>query len=286
MNDITTYTDYRLLLKDFYEEAKSRNPLFSYQVFSQHANIPSRGFLINVVAGRRRLSPSHVAGVAKAMKLSKSQFEYFENLVAYANARTMAEKQRYFERMNAVKVTGNNVAQTHVVRKEQYQYYSQWYHGVVRSIIGLAGFSGDYEQLAQRVHPSITPAQAKRSVALLERLGFIAADESGEYRIIDATITTPPEVVSLAIHNLHLQTLDIARKALNDLPRERRNFTGMNLGISASTYKQVCRELEQFRIRLLELAHDDANDHEEQAVYHLNLQLFSVSQPLNTRNRT
>jgi uncharacterized protein (TIGR02147 family) len=284
MNDITTYTDYHLLLKDYYEAAKVRNPLFSYQVFSRLAGIPSRGFLINVVAGRRRLPQSHAAGVARALKLSKSQFEYFENLVHYTNARSMSEKQRYFERMTSIKVTGKDAAHPHVVLKEQFQFYSQWYHGVVRSIIGLCGFRGDYERLAQQVYPPITPAQAKRSVALLEKLGFIAPDGSGDYRIADRTITTAPEVASMAIHNVHQQTLDIARKALSDLPRERRNFTGMNLGISRTAYQQVCRELEQFRNRLLELARDDANSHEEQAVYHLNFQLFSVSQPLTARS--
>jgi uncharacterized protein (TIGR02147 family) len=77
VNDISTYTDYRLLLKDYYEDCKAKNPWFSYQCFSQKAGISSRGLLCNVVSGKRRLSPSHVAGVAAAMRLNKSQFAYF-----------------------------------------------------------------------------------------------------------------------------------------------------------------------------------------------------------------
>lgn len=286
MKDISTYTDYRLLLRDYYDCAKLHNPRFSYTVFSQRAGISSRGFLYNVVSGKRRLSLSHVTGVAKAMKLSKSQSEYFEHLVAYTNAKSFAEKQRHFERMHSVKINGNDGVQPHLVRKEQYRYYSQWYHAIVRSLIGLSGFDGDYEELARRLSPPITAAQAKKSVELLERLGFISKNNDGSYRLDNKSITSAPEVINLAIHNYHLKSSEMARKALNDLPRNRRNFTGLTLGISASAYKQVCKELEFFRTRLLELAGNDDRSEEEQCVYQLNLQLFSVSQTIPPRSDT
>jgi uncharacterized protein (TIGR02147 family) len=283
MIEITAYTDYRLLLKDYYTAIKIKNSWFSYQIFSQKAGIPSRGFLYNVVTGRRRLSPSHVAGVATAMKLNKSQFEYFENLVAFNNARSISDKQRFFERMSSVKVLAKDDSQPQLVRKEQYQYYSQWYHTVVRSLIGLYGFQGDYDKLAQLVYPPIKPTQAKKSVALLESLGFIVCDDERNYRLVDKTIASAPEVISLAIHNYHVQTSEVARRALNELPRERRNFTGVTLGISSSAYEKVCREIEAFRTHLLDLAKNDENDNEEQGVYQLNLQLFSVSKSPNER---
>ncbi|MBN1309726.1 MAG: TIGR02147 family protein [Chitinispirillaceae bacterium] len=285
MNDISTYTDYRLLLRDFYDGSKKKNAYFSYRVFSQRAGISSKGLLYNVVTGRRRLSPSHVAGVAGAMKLNKSEFAYFEHLVAFNNARSIEEKKRYFERMNSIKVTADDPSHPHLVRKEQYRFYSQWYHAVVRSLIDLYGFYGDYEKLAQMVYPAITAAQAKRSVALLENLGFIVKKADGGYAVVDKTITTAPEVISLAIHNYHLQTSDIARKALNELPREHRNFTGVTLGISETAFALVCKEIELFRERLLALAGSDSNENDMQRVYQLNLQLFSVSHYPDARSR-
>ena len=82
MNDILTYTDYRLILRDYYAYCKAKYPWFSYECFCRKAGISSKGLLYNVVSGRRRLSPSHVDGVAAAMKLNESQIEYFKNLVA------------------------------------------------------------------------------------------------------------------------------------------------------------------------------------------------------------
>jgi uncharacterized protein (TIGR02147 family) len=101
MNDISTYTDYRKLLKDFYESRKAKNPWYSYQCFCRKAGISSKGLLCNVVSGRRRLSLSHIEGVAQAMGLNKSEFEFFENLVAYNDARNNNTKQRFLARCPA-----------------------------------------------------------------------------------------------------------------------------------------------------------------------------------------
>jgi uncharacterized protein (TIGR02147 family) len=145
------------------------------------------------------------------------------------------------------------------------------------------GFDGDFEKLAQTIHPAITAAQAKKSVDLLESLGFIRMEKDGTYQLIDKAITSAPEVISIAIHSYHQQMLDKARKALDELPRNRRNFTGVTLGISTSAFQQVCSEIEQFRARLLDLACNDDKPEEEQCVFHLNLQLFPVSQTIPPR---
>lgn len=277
MDPLTSYTDYRKLLGGFYESSKLKNPNFSYTRFAQIAGIANRGFLYNVIAGKKKLSPAYIAGIASAMKLSKSESEYFEHLVFYNNARTVGEKKKYSERMNAVKDSSDNTTQPQIVRKDQYSYYSQWFHTIVRSLIGLYGFSGDYEKLARTVNPPITVTQAKQSVALLEKLGFILKKEDGSFELAATNIGSSPEIISLAIHNYHLQSAEIARKVLTTLPRERRNFTAVTLGISSTAFSRVCKELDKFRKRLLKIAEEDDADGDPQGGYQLNLQLFSAS---------
>jgi uncharacterized protein (TIGR02147 family) len=43
----------------------------------------------------------------------------------------------------------------------QYEVFSHWRHLVIRSLIGMFGFSGDYESLAKQVQPKVTPDEAK-----------------------------------------------------------------------------------------------------------------------------
>jgi uncharacterized protein (TIGR02147 family) len=120
MPDICQYTDYRKFLQDYYAEAKSKNPGFSYQVFSDKAGIKSRGFLYNVVCGRRSLSKSHVFALSQAMRLNRYETEYFENLVAFNEAIALKERNHFYERLSTIKANGAQAWKPQIIRKEQF----------------------------------------------------------------------------------------------------------------------------------------------------------------------
>jgi uncharacterized protein (TIGR02147 family) len=283
MPDICRYTEYKKFLQDYYEEARSKNPGFSYRVFSQKAGIKSRGFLYNVLHGRRGLSKSNIFGLAQAMRLNKYESDYFENLVAFNDAATLKERNHFYERLSAIKLSGDSAWKPQIIRSEQFEYYSKLHYSIVRSLIDLHGFDGDYDMLARSIRPRITPGQARKAVELLERLGFIKKQKNGGYVVTGKSITTEPEVESLAVLNLHKQAGEFALKALDELSKEQRNVSGVTLGISKQVYSRVCDEIEAFRIRLLQIAEaDEAAD----SVYQLNFQFFPVTTPPIRRKKS
>jgi uncharacterized protein (TIGR02147 family) len=273
MPNISEYTDHRKFLNDYYEETKARNRNFSYQVFSEKAGIKSKGFLHNVIRGSRDLSKSNVFGLIQAMRLNKKESEYFENLVAFNLAGSLDERKHYYERLCTI---GNQKAswKVHTVRREQYEFYSKWYHSIIRSLIDLHGFHGDYERLARSVSPRIRPLQAKKSVELLLRLGLVKKERDGSFRVADKCIATPGEVLNLAVANFHNEMGTRALEALNALPLDKRNFSAMTLGISEETYREICEDIYSLRRKILEKAESDKNAH---TVYQLNFQFFPVS---------
>jgi uncharacterized protein (TIGR02147 family) len=273
MPNIFDYTDHRKFLNDFYDEAKKRNPHFSYQVFSEKAGIKSKGFLFNVIRGSRDLSKSNVFGLIQAMKLNKKEAEYFENLTAFNLAKSLNERNHYYERLASVRSRGAS-RKAGIVRQDQFEFYSQWYHSVVRSLIDLHGFSGDYERLASRVYPRIRPLQAKKSVELLLRLGFIKKEKDGSFCIVEKSISTPKELLGLATANFHNDMGKLALESLNTLAPDKRNFSGMTLGISEETYKEICEDIYNLRRKILEKAESDTHAN---SVYQLNFQFFPVS---------
>lgn len=282
MPDIYNYTDYRKFLQDYYEEAKGRNPAFSYQVFSEKAGIRSRGFLYNVVHGRRTLSKSHIFAISQAMRLNRYESDYFENLVSFNQAATLKERNHFYERLSSIKANGSTAWKPQVVRNEQFEFYSKLHYSVVRSLIDMHGFKDDYEQLARSVRPRITPKQARKAVELLEKQGFIRKQNNGSFKVVDRSIATEPEVVSLAVLNFHKQAGELALKALEELPREQRNVSGVTLGISQDAYNRICEEIQAFRSRMLQIAEADDN---ADTVYQLNFQLFPVSTTNNQRKQ-
>lgn len=283
MPHIYDYTDYRKFLKDYYTEARGRNRAFSYQVFSEKAGIRSRGFLYNVVHGRRTLSNSHVFAVSQAMRLNRDESRYFENLVSLNQATTLKERNHFYERLCSIKAKGSSPWKPQIVRKEQFEFYSKLHYSVVRSLIDMHGFKGDYEQLARCVRPRITPKQARKAVELLKKQGFIKKQKNGSWKVVNRSIATEPEVVSLAVLNFHKEAGELALKALQELPGQQRNISGVTLGISNDTYGRICEEIRAFRSRMLQIAEADDN---ADRVYQLNFQLFPVSTTNNQRKQT
>ena len=66
----------------------------------------------------------------------------------------------------------------------------------------------------------------------------------------------------------------LAADAIDNVPKEERNISGVTIGISEKNIKKVNEELERCRNRLMELA---AEDEDSDRVYRANLHLFPVS---------
>lgn len=77
MPNISEYTDDRKLLRDYYGEAKARNPAYSHQLFSIKAGLKSKGFLYDALHGNRTISRSIIFSLSQAMRLNEYEMEYF-----------------------------------------------------------------------------------------------------------------------------------------------------------------------------------------------------------------
>ncbi len=274
MNDVFTYTDYRKLLADYYQERKKHNPTFSYQVFAAKAGFPNRGFLYNVITGVKNLSKSSAVKLSQAIKLASSEADYFENLVSLNQAKNLRERNYFFEKLSAIKSGKPGSARVRETRKEQHEFYSTWYLSAIRSLIDMHPFKDDYAWLAKNVYPPIKPKEAKKAVALLQKLGMIRKGGGDFYEVVDKTITAGKEIVQLGLLNFQRQTAELALKAIEEMPRDKRNVSGLTMGISRKTYETVCEEIRRFQSKLQVLAEQDK---EADNVYQLNFQFFPIS---------
>ncbi|MBN1577981.1 MAG: TIGR02147 family protein [Chitinispirillaceae bacterium] len=244
---IFDYLDYKKYLEDYYREKKDANPAFSYQALAQKAGFRNKGFIYNLINGKRSISRQNCVKVSRALGHSRTEAEYFENLLAFNHAAGLQKKNYFFERMSQIKKRGAGFTKAQLIRQDQYEFYLHWYHSAVRSLIDIHEFSDDYQWLARMVAPAITVRQARQSVELLEKLGMIAKGRNGVYRLIDKSITTGREVVGIALQNLHLNFTDLAKKAITEMPRETRYITGLTLGISRKAYDRICEETRRFQ---------------------------------------
>ena len=92
MKPIIEYNDYRLYMRDFYEERK-RTSYFTWREFASLAGFVSPTYLKLVCDGNTRLSKPGIAKVARAMGLEGFDYTYFGLLVKFGNAKSATEKE-------------------------------------------------------------------------------------------------------------------------------------------------------------------------------------------------
>ncbi len=274
MPDIFSYGDYRKFLADFYEERKTSRFAFSYQNFSQKAGFASKSFVFNVINGRKNLARGSIVRLCEAMELGRSEAAYFEALVCFNQARNFKERNFYYEKLNAIRPASAEARNARKLRSDQYEFYSKWYHVVIRSLIDLYPAIKDPVRLASMVRPSLKRMQVKKSLELLTRLGLIKVRKDGRYEIIGKILSTGNEVESLAVQQFHLACMDLAAKALKELPKDRRNISGLTLGISNKAYEKICTVIQSCQETILDIAEKDEGS---DTVYQLNFHFFPVS---------
>ncbi len=269
MASVFDYSDYRQFLKDYYEQHKALNPSFSYRYLSQKAGINSAPFYKFIFEGKRNLTKATILKTCVALKLNDREAEYFENLVFFNQAKTVAEKNHFFERL-VEKQRHRSAAK---VREDQFEYFSEWYHCVVRELVCMADFKDDYVKLAKSLHPVITPREAAKSVKLLLSLGFLKK-VNGRFCQSDPVLSTGYGLASHQVVNFQIEMLHKAIEAFDRCKQYERLTSATTLAVSQQTYEKMVEKLRTMRTELLEMARgDDCPD----SVYELTVNLFPLT---------
>ena len=274
MNSIYEYLDFRKYLKDYYDYHKKSDYEFSYRIWADRAGFKAKDFILRVIRGGSRLSDESTASLARSMNLSDIEALYFTDMVGYAQAKTFHDREQCYDRLYSRHVRFKQKSETRVMPHDCYEFYSEWYHAAIRSLISSYGFKGDYGWLAENVFPAISEVKARKSVALLEKLGLIKKDASGSYHITDKDLTTDDEVKKGALLRFYNTGMELMKKALEKLPMNKRNISGVTLGISEATYYNVVEKIKKFMQEIIHLAQEDQSP---DRVYQVNVHAFPMS---------
>lgn len=274
MKSIYEYLNYRLYLRHYYEDQKRSNPGFSYRIWADRADFKAKDFILRVIRGESRLSGESANTLAKAMNLSSAESRFFKEMVRYNQAKTFKEQEDCYGRLHRQHIRFKPRSEGRVLTYDYFEFYSEWYHSAIRSLISSYGFKGDYEWLARSVYPTISPSKARKSVVLLEKLKLIQRDAKGAYHLADADITTGDEVKKGALLRFYRTGMELMANALEKLPLDRRNISGMTVGISAATYLKMIEKIKMFRQEIALLAKEEKTP---DRVYQVNFHVFPLS---------
>lgn len=282
--DVARFTDYRAFLREMVKFLRAVRPGFSFRSFARRAGFASPNYLKLVTDGLRNLAPESVEKFARGLGLSKREQEIFRVLVLITNARSDDERNALFARLRE-RIGADEITR---LRDDQFAVYEVWWALVIRDMAQLPDFQLDARWIGRRLRPRVRPAQVQRALDLLTRLGLLVVGDDGKVQAAERTISTGPEVQSLAVRNYHRSLLDLAGNALDEIPREERNITSVTVLLSREGYDEAVAEIAKLRRRLLEISDTrlgEAADgpEAEREVYTALFALQPVTQPVRDR---
>jgi uncharacterized protein (TIGR02147 family) len=274
MVNIFEYQDYRSYLHDYYAQQKAGLRNFSYRVFSEKAGIKAPSFLFYVIEGKRNLTKSTIIKISKAIGHNREEADYFECLVFFNQAQSITDKTHHYSRLVEIR----KPLDIGIVAADRYEYYRTWYHSVIREVVILFDFKNDFARLGSYLVPQIGAREARESVQLLERLGFIERDGQGLYHQTENLVFAKgTQADRFVLEKFQSEMLAMALKAYDTIPVGERMSTATTFAISKETFELYKMRIRELQRQLMEMARIE---HTPKRIYQLNLNLFPVSKYL------
>lgn len=273
MKPVMEYQNFRLFMRDYYTERKVRSG-FTWRDFTKASGYSSPVYLKLVCDGKTNLSEVGIERVAQAIGLVGVDLQYFRALVNFNQEKDSQKKKAFFKELRAIAKESSMA----LVGEDQYDYYESWVNPVVREMAPqMPGATP--AQMASQLAFNTQTADVKKSLSLLQKVGLLNKGEDGNYAQVDKSITTGNiEVAKLSVREMHRQMGTLAVRALDEIPLEKRDISGLTIGISETAFYRIQKEIQDFRRRVSSIVMEDTD---ETSVYRLNVQLFPLTKELN-----
>lgn len=270
MEKVFSYLDYREFLKARFARLK-KTVRITHRSLAKKAGFSSPNFFKLVIEGQRNLSESSIEKIGKALDLEPGEIEFFAQLVRFNQAKRVEEKEAIYEQLKLLR----RDLPLRRLEHSQYEYFGQWYAVAIRELIALKDFREDPEWIAAKLGNRVTATQARRALALLERLGLICRDPKGRLLPQQAPLSTGNEVASLAAYRFHRHMIDQAKRALSETPASHRDISSITLAVSKENCERIKQKIRQFRKEILAMSEEGTD---AEVLYQMNIQFFNLTE--------
>lgn len=175
--NIYDYNNFRNFLADFQKVRYAADKKYSKSSLSKMLGLPNTRSYFNDVLHGKKVTGIFVERFISVLSLKQEEAQFFRTLIMFNQADSADERELHFSQLISLNRTPKRV-----LDKNTFIYYGNWYNSVIRALLHIYDFNGNYSELAGKVFPPITVKQAKESIALLSRLNLIAKDRNGFYK--------------------------------------------------------------------------------------------------------
>jgi transcriptional regulator with XRE-family HTH domain len=228
------------------------NPRYSMRAFARALDLEPSA-LSKLLAGKRRVTPEMFERLAKRLAIGP---EELRGLLGPGGAALPASKKVFDQ-----------------VSLDAFQVISDWYHLAILELVRVDRFRGDPAAIAKAL--GISLAETRQAIERLTRLGVLAVTAEGTVVSTAKELTTVGlPFTSAALKSMQRQVLELAIKALDETPMERRDQSTMTMAINAGRLGEARAKIREFRRGLCTFLEEEPPRTE---VYHLSISLYPVT---------
>jgi len=263
--------DYRLFLNDMFFYLKNEKKYFTQAYFAKMAGLGSNSYLRMVIQGQRNLKVDTLRRFARAFKLDKNESLYFETLALFNQTKSDAEQDEYFELL--VKLRPKKALME--LSRDEFEYFTERHFVAIREMAALPNFQDDPEWIVQNIRLSISAAEAKHALMVLERLGLLVRKPDGHLTHSFSTLTTQPFIESIEIYRYNRNLMNEVKRAMAELPPQFANVSSVTIPVQSKALQGVNDILQRCREEIAQFVSNFDGDFAE--VFQLNMQFYPLT---------
>lgn len=274
--NIFDFTDYRAFLVAYFEDAKKRNPKWSYQAWAKKLSLKNNSSLLKIIHREREIGPSISGKLADYFEWKGDRRDYFNDLIRLSKIKDDSRlKVELMERLQ-LKLPKNVYR---FLNEKEFSAISNWWCYAIRQMTKLSDFKGDPKWMAKKLNFKVPLREIRKAIQILLELRLIKM-ESARLAPTDGSLNTSDDVASEAIKRFHEGMISNAKIAVREIPISEREISGCTITISQEDFSRIKQYLRNFEDQFCRLF--DKKDGDQ--VCQLNLQFFPLTKGKQTNH--
>ena len=266
--DIFQFTNFRKYLDEYQAARVQTDPGFTRTGACVLLGLPKTRSYYNDIVKGKKLSGRMIPKFVEVLGLNKKEARYFETMVNMEQAKTATERNVFFEDLLKQHPDSHRI-----LNEDAYEYYNHWYNSVLFTALEVVDVSDDLEPIQKLIFPKVSVGTLKRSLELLERLGFVRKNERGFWKSCRDTVSSGAYNNSDLVCQYQLQCFELSKQALLANDERSSDMATFTFSVSDDAFRAIAKEIHGLKARVRKIIMLDKK--KATGVHQLNVHLFT-----------
>ena len=266
--DIFQFTNFRKYLDEYQAARVQTDPDFTRAGACALLGLPKTRSYYNDIVKGKKLSSRMIPKFVEVLGLNKKEARYFETMVNMDQAKTATERNAFFEDLLKQHPDSHRI-----LNEDAYEYYNHWYNSVLFTALEVVDVSDDLEPIQKLISPKVSVGTLKRSLELLERLGFVRKNENGFWKSCRDSVSSGAYNNSDLVRQYQLQCFELSKQALLANDERSSDMATFTFSVSDDAFRAIAKEIHGLKARVRKIIMLDKK--KATGVHQLNVHLFT-----------